>query len=72
MDSRSSRRARRAPVQAEQLYTPDEACNLLGLGKTRLYELMDSGAIAPTYKLSHKARRIPESAIKRYLESRII
>lgn len=69
-----NQRSRRAsPVKCiDQMYTPEEVCALLKIGRSRLYELLDAGVISPTYKLGHRARRIPAGAIARYLEGRTI
>jgi excisionase family DNA binding protein len=64
------REAKRRPAVVEQLYTPAETCELLRIKRTKLYELLGRGEIAPTYSLGAKARRIPAGAIARYLEGR--
>jgi excisionase family DNA binding protein len=68
-----NQRQRGSPrVCIDQMYTPDEVCALLKIGRSRLYELLDAGVIFPTYKIGHRARRIPAGAIARYLEGRTI
>jgi excisionase family DNA binding protein len=69
-----NRRQRGSPraTAIDQMYTPEEVCALLKIGRSRLYELLDAGVISPTYKLGHRARRIPAGAIARYLEGRTI
>jgi excisionase family DNA binding protein len=66
------RESRRPPSQVEQLYTPGEACDLLRIKRSKLYQLLRSAEIAPSYLLGAKSRRIPASAIARYLEGRKI
>lgn len=50
----------------ERLYTPDQACQLLGCGKTRLYRYMKDGQI-PSVKLG-KSRRIRKSDLDGFIE----
>jgi hypothetical protein len=70
---------RRTPRPAlEPRYTLAQAMQLLGCGPTRLHELLklgreygarlhpSKGGLWPTYKLSHKCRLVPASAIERH------
>jgi excisionase family DNA binding protein len=66
------RRESRRPPPPEQLFTPTEACDLLRIKRSKLYQLLRSAEIAPSYLLGAKSRRIPASAIARYLEGRKI
>ena len=54
-----------------RLWTVDEACELLRLGQTKLYELMNSGEL-PFIKLppgsNNAGRRIEQAAIDAFLE----
>ena len=43
-----------------------DACEILGIRKTKLYELMDAGAL-PSIRIGG-ARRIPLDGLKQYLE----
>lgn len=65
----TSRQRRPAP-EVERMYSPREVQSLLGIGRTRVYELIRSGALAPSYRLSYRCVRVPASAVARYLESR--
>lgn len=67
----------RAPL--ERTYSLPQVRELLGVGRTRLHELLKigqaqkglhptRGGLWPTYKISWKSRRVPEGAIHRYLE----
>lgn len=51
----------------DRLYTPMQACSLLGVGRTRLYALMKSGDLR-SVKLG-KSRRIRRSALDTYIEN---
>lgn len=51
----------------DRLYTPEQACRLLGVGRTRLYAFMKNGDLR-SIKLG-KSRRIPRSALDEFLES---
>lgn len=50
----------------QMLLTVDEASRLLGIGKTRLYELMRSGDI-PSLRVG-KSRRIPVREVEAWIE----
>ncbi len=50
-----------------ELLSPQEAARRLSLGKTRLYELLGSGAI-PSVRVG-KLRRIPTRALRAYVDS---
>jgi len=50
----------------ERLYTPEQACRLLGCGKTRLYGYMKDGQI-PSVKLG-KSRRIRKSDLDEFID----
>jgi excisionase family DNA binding protein len=49
-----------------ELLSPQEAARRLSLGKTRLYELLGSGAI-PSVRVG-KLRRIPTRALRDYVD----
>ena len=71
---------RKASAALEPRYTLTESMHLLGCGTTRLHELITlgreygprlhprKGGLWPTYKLSHKCRLIPASAIARHTQ----
>ncbi len=48
-------------------YTPIEAARLLGLGRTKVYELMASGQI--TSIRIGRSRRIPATALRAFIEA---
>ncbi|MDO8120639.1 helix-turn-helix domain-containing protein [Isoptericola sp. b490] len=48
------------------LYCPADAARLLSIGRSTLYELLDSGAL-PSVKIG-RARRIPREALFAYLD----
>lgn len=50
----------------DRLYTPEQACRLLGVGRTRLYAFLKDGDLR-SVKLG-KSRRIPRSALDEFLE----
>jgi excisionase family DNA binding protein len=47
--------------------TPNQAAPLLGMSRPMVYRLLDSGEL-PARTIGRRARRIPMSAIRRYLE----
>lgn len=47
------------------LYKPKDAAAEIGIGRTKLFELMASGAIA-SVRIGH-ARRIPRAALEAYV-----
>lgn len=47
-------------------YTPTEAAALLGVGRTKVYELMASGQLA-SIRIG-RARRIPATALRTFVE----
>jgi excisionase family DNA binding protein len=47
------------------LFTPTEAAEALGIGKSKLYELMRAGAVESV--LIGTARRIPADALDKYI-----
>lgn len=49
------------------LYTPTEAAEALGIGKSKLYELMRAGAVESI--LIGTARRIPADALESYIRA---
>ncbi|MER5608737.1 helix-turn-helix domain-containing protein [Micromonospora tulbaghiae] len=48
-------------------YTPTEAAALLGVGRTKVYELMSSGQIA-SIRIG-RSRRIPANALRAFVEA---
>jgi excisionase family DNA binding protein len=52
-----------------ELLSPVEAAHVLGMGRTKVYELIQTGAIQ-SMKIG-KSRRIPRREIDRYIESLI-
>lgn len=48
-------------------YTPTEAASLLGLGRTKVYELMASGHIR-SIRIG-RSRRIPAAALRAFVET---
>lgn len=59
---------RRGVIEAENKdwYSPDELWEWLGLGRTKIYELLRSGEI-PSYKIG-RVRRIRRQDIEAWLE----
>lgn len=53
-----------------ELLSPQEAARRLSLGKTRLYELLGTGAI-PSVRVG-KLRRIPTRALREYVDQLVI
>lgn len=51
----------------DRLYTPDQAAQVLGCGRTRVYAFIKSGELR-SVKLG-KSRRIPRSALDEFIES---
>lgn len=49
------------------LYTPDEAAEVLGMSRTRLYRLINSGEVE-SVKIGG-LRRIPVAALERFVQS---
>ena len=63
----------------EQQYSPAEAAQLLSISLSTLWRLIEryreSGGkdgIGPVYKLGRNLVRIPESAVSRYLDGRLV
>lgn len=50
------------------LYDPREAARLLSVGRTTIYELMASGALASVH--IGRCRRIPAEELRRFIQSR--
>lgn len=53
----------------DRLLRVDEVCSRLTLGRTRVYELIQSGEL-PSLQIG-SARRIPESALDRFITDRM-
>lgn len=64
-------------LELEPTFSPAQVGKHLGLGRTAVFELMDlgrqhkgchprRGGLWPTFKATHKSRRIPLSAIERH------
>jgi excisionase family DNA binding protein len=53
----------------KDLLTPDEAAHKLGIGRTKVYELMDRGEL-PSLRID-RCRRIPASAIPAYIARKL-
>ena len=51
------------------LNSVDESCQKLGIGRTRLFELISSGALV-SVKIG-RSRRIPQSSIDEFISSLI-
>ncbi len=49
------------------LYRPEEGAELLGISRARIFQLIASGAI-DSVKIG-RARRIPQAALERYVDS---
>lgn len=72
-----TRKNQRKPANepgVEQHYSPDDAAKILGIGRTKLYELMKVGVqtagadgIFPFRKFG-ESTRIPASALQRYAD----
>lgn len=58
-------------ARVEQLYSIDEAAAVLGKSRRFVWGLVDDGALAPFYFVGSQ-RRIPESALQRYLDARVV
>lgn len=56
----------RAAVEDKDWYSPDELWRWLGLGRTKIYELLRCGEI-PSYKIG-RVRRIRRQDIEAWLE----
>ena len=54
----------------KKIYTPREAWELLGIGRTRFYQLMKEKRIK--YFKNGRRYLIPESAISKFIEENII
>ena len=52
---------------APLLYTPEEAAELLRLGRSRIYELLASGQL-PSLTIG-RSRRIPADALRAWVEA---
>jgi excisionase family DNA binding protein len=50
----------------KQLLTPEEVADVLGVGRSKVYELMGSRALR-SVKLGH-ARRVTTTALREYIE----
>ena len=48
------------------LYTIKEAADLLGVGRTTMYELMNAGKLKQT-KIGPRGKRISDDELKRYI-----
>jgi excisionase family DNA binding protein len=57
------------PAAARLLYRPDEAAEMLAIGRAKFYELMTSGEIE-SIKIG-KARRIPRESLEGFIASRL-
>lgn len=57
-------------IFAEGLVTVKEAANILGVGQTTLYGLMDSGRLA--YCKIGSARRIPKRLLYRFMRETLV
>jgi excisionase family DNA binding protein len=53
----------------KQLLRPVEAANLLGLGRSKTYELMKSGEI-PSIRIG-KSVRVPAKALSEWIDSKV-
>lgn len=69
----------RSPIVLERTYSLLETREMLGVGDTTLHALLNlgrkykglhplKGGLWPSYKLSHKKRRVPESALARHIQ----
>ena len=56
--------AKRAPIKRE-LLSPNDACHVLGMGRSRLYELMRTEVLK--YVQDGGRRKIPRAEIERYI-----
>ena len=56
-------------MNVAKLYTINQCCELLSIGRTKMYDMMNSDEIR--YVTIGTARRIPHSELIRFLESRI-
>jgi len=57
---------REAEAEGKEWFSPDELWRWLGLGRTKTYELLQSGEI-PSYKIG-RVRRIRRADIESWLE----
>ncbi|MAC57971.1 MAG: transcriptional regulator [Novosphingobium sp.] len=65
----SSTTCRSSKLNVAKLYTINQCCELLSIGRTKMYDMMNSDEIR--YVTIGTARRIPHSELMRFLESRI-
>ena len=56
-----------AGVESKEWFTTDELVRWLGLGRTKTYEMLQSGEI-PSYKIG-RVRRIRRQDVEAWLES---
>ena len=63
-------------LEVEQQYSVPQVAKLLNVSPATVWRELEKGqrtqgdeGIWPTYKLGHKQRRIPASAVQRYLET---
>lgn len=54
----------------EKLFSPTEVADLLGLHRVVILRKLAAGEIGPVYRLSRCKLRVPESAVRAYLEAR--
>ena len=60
----------RAHIPAKQLLSIDEACHVLGLGRTKIYELIGNNALS-TIKIGRR-RLVPLTSIASLIEAAAI
>lgn len=61
---------RNTPDAPERLLRINDACSMMGIGRTALYEMLAAG-ILPTVRISENRRAIPLSAIQTWMAERV-
>lgn len=56
--------------EVERQYKPQEVAELLGVHRTTVWRLIDSGDLSPVAVLGPRSTRIPASTVNKYLSSR--
>tara|TARA_R110002167_G_scaffold350515_1_gene562741 strand:- start:396 stop:626 length:231 start_codon:yes stop_codon:yes gene_type:complete len=60
---------RRTKLNVAKLYTINQCCELLSIGRTKMYDMMNANEIR--YVTIGTARRVPHSELMRFQESRL-
>ncbi len=57
-------------MEQKLLLRPIEAAEILGIGRSKAYQLMADGTL-PTVRIGKKSVRVPADALRRWVDSQI-